>query len=305
MRRLMIWYGQLTTRPRLWARGALLAGGAVVWLVAFLVLPSLVMGAIAFARRGPDGELVWRFTLENFHQLLGYGILGWSASYLLILVRSLWMAFVTTALCLLLAYPLAFFIARRPRRTRYVLLGLVMVPFCTNLVIRAYGWMLLLGHQAPLARLAQMLGLLPANTGLYPSALAVYLGMVSSELPFAVLPLYASVERLDWSLVEAAQDLYASRRRVFRHAILPQTLPGLAAAIILTFIPTVGAFVVPDLLGGAKCMLMGNLIQQQFGASRNWPLGAAVSLALLLLTLAGLVLLRRRGHSTLPAGESG
>jgi spermidine/putrescine transport system permease protein len=291
--RLLVWYGQLTTRPRLWARGALLVGGAIAWLVAFLALPLLVMSAIGFMRRGSYGEIEWTFTLENFRRLAGYGILGWSADYLWILGRSLWIAFVTTGLCLLLGYPLAFFIASRRRVTRYLLLGLVMVPFCTNLVIRAYGWMLLLGHQSLAARLAQMAGLVEPGMGLYPSALAVYLGMVSSDLPFAVLPLYASVERLNWSLVEAAQDLYASRRRVFLQAILPQTLPGLAAAVILTFIPAMGAFVIPDLLGGAKCMLVGNLIQQQFGASRDWPFGAAVSLALLVLTLAGLFMLRR------------
>lgn len=301
MSRLVIWYGQLTTRRRLWTKGALLAGGAALWLLAFLLLPALVMAALGFTKRGPYGEVQWQFTLENFRRLLGYGLMEWSADYLLILGRSIWVALVTTVLCLLLAYPLAFFIAGRSRRTRAALLGLVMVPFCTNLVIRAYGWMLLLGHQMPPARLAQLAGFLPPDTGLYPGALAVFLGMVTSDLPFAVLPLYTSVERLDWSLVEAARDLYAPRRRVFLHAILPQTLPGLTAAIILTFIPAMGAFVVPDLLGGAKYMLVGNLIQQQFGASRDWPFGATVSLALLVLTLIGLFLFRGREG----AGERG
>ena len=295
MTRLMVWYGQLTTQRRLWAKGALLAGGAALWLLAFLLLPALAMAAISFMRRGPYGEIQWQLTLENYRRLLGYGLMEWSADYLLILGRSLVVASVTTVLCVVLAYPLAFFIASRARRTRALLLGLVMVPFCTNLVIRAYGWMLLLSHEMLPARLAQAAGLVPAGTGLYPSALAVFLGMVTSDLPFAVLPIYTNVERLDWSLVEAARDLYAPRRRVFLHAILPQTLPGLAAALILTFIPAMGAFVVPDLLGGAKYMLVGNLIQQQFGASRDWPFGAAVSVALLVLTLAGLFLLRRRG----------
>jgi spermidine/putrescine transport system permease protein len=125
--------------------------------------------------------------------------------------------------------------------------------------------------------------------------------MVSSFLPFAALPLYTSVERLDWSLVEAARDLYASRWREFRHAILPQTLPGLTVAVILTFIPAMGMFVVPDLLGGARTMLVGNVIQQQFGASRDWPFGAMISLGLMALTLAGLFLLRRYGKGGRPA----
>ena len=272
------------SRRRLWGEGALLALGAALWVTVLLVLPLVAMVALAFAQRGPYGEIVWGFTAGNFRRLAGFGLLGWSADYLLILARSVWVAFVTTLLCVALAYPLAFFIAGRSRLTRYVLLGLVIVPFCTNLVIRTYGWMMLLR-------------LLPAEAGLYPGPFAVFLGMVTSELPFALLPLYAVVERLDWSLVEAARDLYASRRRVFAHAIVPQTLPGLAAAVVLTFIPAMGAFVVPDLLGGAKYMLVGNLIQQQFGASRDLPFGAAISLALLALTLAGLFLLRsRRDH---------
>lgn len=280
MTNLLVWYGRLVTRRRLMGEGALLAIGPVLWLGLLVAVPLLAMAALAFASRGPYGEISWRLTTENFRRLLGYGLLGWSPDYLIILARSLWVAFVTTLLCLLLAFPLAFFIASRSRLTRAVLLGVVLVPFCTNLVIRTYGWMLLLG-------------LTPPEAGLYPGAFAVFVGMVTSELPFALLPLYAVVERLDWTLVEAAQDLYASRVRVFLHAILPQTLPGLAAATILTFIPAMGAFVVPDLLGGAKYMLVGNLIQQQFSASRDLPFGAALSLALLLLTLAGLFLFRR------------
>jgi len=146
-----------------------------------------------------------------------------------------------------------------------------------------------------LARLARALGLLAPDAGLYPSPLAVYIGMITAFLPFVVLPLFSSVERMDWSLVEAAQDLYASRVRTFFQAIWPQTLPGLTVGIILTFIPAMGMFVIPDLLGGAKYLLVGNLIQQQFFASRDWPYGAAVSLGLMVMTLIGLAVYRRRG----------
>ena len=286
-RGLLIWYGRLVTRRRLMGEGTLLALGPILWITLLLVLPLLAMVALAFAQSGAYGEIRWHFTLGNFRRLAGFGLLDeWSANYLLILARSVWVAAVTTVLCLVLSFPLAFFIASRSRATRAVLLGLVIVPFCTNLVIRTFGWMMLLG-------------LTPLEAGLYPGPFAVFVGMVTSELPFALLPLYAVVERLDWSLVEAAQDLYASRTRVFLHAILPQTLPGVAAATILTFIPAMGAFVVPDLLGGAKYWLVGNLIQQQFGVSRNLPFGAAVSLALLVLTLAGLFLFRRRGSNAI------
>jgi spermidine/putrescine transport system permease protein len=293
---LIVWYGQLTTPGRLRARGLAVLAGAVLWLLVLLVLPSLVLGALAFARSTPYGQVSWRFTLENFHRLLGFGIFGWSGDYLLIVGRSVWIALVTTAVCLALSYPLAFYIAARPARTRYLLLALVIIPSCTNLVIRTYAWMLILGAGLPPAALAHALGLIPADAALYPGALAVYTGIVNSFLPMAVLPLYASVERLDWSLVEAAQDLYGSRLRVFVHAVVPQTLAGLAAAVILTFIPAMGAFVVPDLLGGARYMLVGNLIQQQFFTSHDMPFGAAVSLALLVVTLAGLLAFRRPGR---------
>jgi len=292
--RLLVWYGELTTARRLYWWGGIFLVISLLWLMLFLVLPSLVLVGVAFVERGEYGELVWRFSLDNFKRLAGFGILGWSADYLLILWRSIWVALVTTSISLILAYPLAFFIANRAPRTRYLWLALVIIPFCTNLVIRTYAWMLILAHQMPPARFAHWLGLIPADTALYPSELAVYIGMVSSFLPFTVLPLYTNIERLDWSIVEAAQDLYASKPRIFFHAILPQTLPGLVTAIILTFIPAMGAFIVPDLLGGAKTMLAGNLIQQQFGASRDWPFGAAVSFGLMLLTLAGLFLLRKK-----------
>ncbi len=298
--KLMIWYGELTTGDRLWFRGMSYLGAGLIWLTVFLMLPCLVLVAVSFIQRGAYGELVWEFSLGNFRRLAGYGILGWSADYLRILARSLWVAAVTTVFCLLLAYPLAFFIANRPPRTRYLWLALVIIPFCTNLVIRTYAWMLILAQDMPPARMAQWLGLIAPDTALFPGPGAVYVGMVSSFLPFTVLPLYTNVERMDWSIVEAAQDLYASRLRTFLHAILPQTLPGLVVAMILTFIPAMGAFVVPDLLGGAKYMLAGNLIQQQFGPSRDWPFGATVSFGLMLLTLIGLFALRRRGKDIDP-----
>jgi spermidine/putrescine transport system permease protein len=205
------------------------------------------------------------------------------------------MSAVTTAITVALSYPLAFFIALRPPKRRYLWLGLVMIPFCTNLVIRTYAWMMLLSNQMPLARLAQALGLIEPSAALYPSTLALYLGMVSNSLPFAVLPLYTNVEKLDWGLLEAGRDLYAGPVRVFLHAILPQTLPGLVTAVILTFIPAMGAFVIPDLLGGGRQWMLGNLIQHQFGVSRDFPFGAAVSLVLTAITLVGLLVLRRAG----------
>ncbi|MCZ7646323.1 MAG: ABC transporter permease [Planctomycetota bacterium] len=286
----IVWEGELVARRGLYARGAALLAGGMGFIALLLALPSLALVALAFATRGTYGDVVWSFSLDQMKRLAGYGILGWSPDLLWILARSVAVAGVTTALCILLAFPLAFFVASRPPSRRYLWLALVVVPMLTNLVIRTYGWFPILGTHSPLTALARGAGLLNADESLYPGALAVYLGMVSGSLPFAVLPLYAAAERLDGSLVDAARDLYGGRWLVFRHAILPQVRVGLAVATILTFVPALGAFVIPDLLGGARYMLMGNLIQQQFFAARNWPFGAAVSLALLGCSLCGLFL---------------
>lgn len=294
MSKLLVWYGELTTGRNLLKRGLMFLSPGMLWLMVFLVLPGLVLILVSFAARGAYGELVWDFSFENYKRLTGFGIFGWTADYLVIVWRSVWVAFVTTVLSVVLSYPLCFYIAGRPERSRYLWLTLVIIPFWTNMVIRTYAWFLILAPELPFAKLAAFLGFIPAGSPLYPNAFAVYLGMVSMFLPFVTLPLYASVERLDWELVEAAQDLYASRARVFMQAILPQTLPGLSVGVILTFVPAMGMFVVPDLLGGAKYMLVGNLIQQQFGASRDWAFGAAISMGLMILTLFSLYLYRRR-----------
>jgi spermidine/putrescine transport system permease protein len=294
MNRVLIWYGELTTQRRLTKQGLKFLGVGMLWILLFLVLPGLVLVVVSFATRGSYGQLEWTFTIENYKRLLGFSVFGWTADYIIILWRSVWVAFVTSLIAVILSYPLCFFICSRPERTRYLWLMLVIIPFWTNMVIRTYAWFLILAPEFPPARLANLLGFIPPNTPLYPNAFAVYIGMVTIFLPFVALPLYASVERLDWALVEAAQDLYASRVRVFMQAILPQTLPGLSVGVILTFVPAMGMFVVPDLLGGAKYMLVGNLIEQQFGASRDWPFGAAVSMGLMLLTMLSLYFYRRK-----------
>jgi len=294
MNKLLVWYGELTTRQHLTKRGLYFLGAGMLWLMVFLVLPGLVLILVSFASRGAYGQLEWDFTIENYKRLAGFSLFGWTADYIMIVLRSVWVAFVTTAISVILSYPLCFFICARPERSRYFWLTLVIIPFWTNMVIRTYAWFLILAPELPLAKLASYVGMIAPSAPLYPNAFAVYLGMVSMFLPFVTLPLYSSVERLDWSLVEAAQDLYASRVRVFMQAILPQTLPGLSVGVILTFVPAMGMFVVPDLLGGAKYMLVGNLIQQQFGASRDWPFGAAISMGLMVLTMISLQIYRRR-----------
>ena len=291
----MVWYGELTTGSSLVKRGLLLLAPGIVWLMAFLVIPALALVVVSFASRGAYGEIDWTFSLENYKRLAGFGLLGWSADYLLILWRSTVVAAVTTLLCVVVSYPLAFFLSSRPERTRIYWLTALIVPFWVNMVIRAYALFLVLAPDLPLGRLAVYLGFVSEGSLLYPGPFAVYLGMVSMCLPFVALPLYSNVERLNWEMVEAAQDLYASRLRVFTQAILPQTLPGLTVGAVLCFVPAMGAFVVPDILGGAKYMLVGNLIQQQFGPSQDWAFGAAVSMGLTILTLVSLHIYRRWG----------
>ena len=292
----ILWHGEMTTQKALTRRGMSFLSSGIFWLTAFLILPSLIFVVLSFAERGVYGEVIWNFSFANYKRLAGFSTFGWTPDYLLILGRSVVVSLITTLVSILLSYPLTFFIASRPARNRFVWLVILIIPFWTNIVIRTYAWFLLLSPDLPFAKLAALLGFIPDGSSLYPSAFAVYIGMISDYLPFLALPLYSSVERMDWALVEAAQDLYASKFRVFTQAILPQTAPGLTVGIILTLVPTMATFVVPDLLGGAKYMLVGNLIQQQFGTSRDWPFGAAISMALMLLTLLSMRIYRRKGN---------
>ena len=212
----------------------------------------------------------------------------------MIVGRTVIVSLVTTFFCVLIAYPLAFFIAGHEPRTRDRLMVFVIVPSWVNLVIRTYAFMIVFNPASPVTQLAAALGFVKPGDGLYPSDFAVYVGMVNIFLPFIVLPLYSAVERIDWSLLEAAQDLYATKTQAFFQVLIPQTLPGLVAGIILTAIPALGMFVVPDLLGGAKTSLIGNAIAQQFGQSRDYPFGAAISFLVMGLTLLVLYLDSRR-----------
>ncbi len=207
------------------------------------------------------------------------------------------LGFGTALACIITGLPLAFFIARLPPRYKNFALTLVVIPFWTNLLIRTYAWQILLSPESWLSRFAHLLGLGANGEPLYPGTFAVAIGMICDYLPFLVLPLYSSVEKLDWSLAEAAMDLGADGVNVFRHAILPQIMPGLIAGAILVFLPATGQFVIPDLLGGAKTSMLGNAIQQQFGQSRDWPFGSAIAFVALALVLLGLWLYARKSNA--------
>ena len=226
------WYGEMTTRRQLLKRGWTLLVPGMLWLMLFLVLPGLVLVVVSVVTRGAYGQLEWVFTLENYKRLAGFSLFGWTPDYLMILWRSVVVAFVTTLVSVLLSYPLCFFIAARPERSRYMWLTLVIIPFWTNMVIRAYAWFLILSPEMPFARLAAVLGFIPEGAPLYPNAFAVYLGMVSMFLPFVTLPLYASVERLDWTLVEARYE---------SETFLEGMILALALGVIGTLLPAIRA----------------------------------------------------------------
>ncbi len=262
---------------------ALLSPG-LLWLLLFFALPLLIILLYSFMTNGPRGNVVWVFTLENYITLFTRSI------YVNAYVRSIWMSLLTTLICLLLGYPLALFIVRQPARWRTILLFLVLIPFWTNFLVRIYAWQIILANNGLINSSLMALGLPPLT--LLNTEGATLLGLVYGELPFMVLPLYAAIDRFDFTLMEAAADLGASKRRAFMRVMLPMTMPGVAAGSVLVFIPTVGQFVVSELLGGAKVDYLGNLIQRLFLRSNppNWPLGSAMAMVMMLVLMALILL---------------
>jgi spermidine/putrescine transport system permease protein len=272
-------------------------GPAVLWLVIFFLVPLLIIVGVSFLSRGEFGQLRSPLTFENYKRLAGFGLLGFEPLYPLIILRSFLLALATAGLCMLAGLPLAFFMGGLAPRYKVLALTLTVIPLWTNLLIRTYAWQILLAPNSCLARLAAAVGLVQPGQALYPSAAAVFLCLVCDYLPFFVVPLYVSVEKVDWTLVEAARDLGANAWQAFRHAILPQIKPGLTAGLFLVFLPASGQFVIPDLLGGAKTVLLGNAVQQQFGQSLDWPFGAAIATLGLAAMFLGLwVFARLTGH---------
>lgn len=259
-----------------------LLGPASVWTGLFFFLPLLLVLAISFATRGTYGGVEWTPTIENYTFML-------DRLYLWIYVRSLVLAAVTTALCLLAGFPLAYYIARAPLRRQGVWLLLVMVPFWTNFLVRTYAWMFILRTEGLMNTILTATGVIETPLEILYSDTAVLIGLVYGYLPFMVLPLYAVLGRMDFTLVEAAWDLYASGWAVLRRVILPLAKPGVIAGCLLVFIPTLGAFITPDLLGGARTMMVGNLIQHEYLVVRDWPLGSAFSFVLMAMVVAAAV----------------
>jgi spermidine/putrescine transport system permease protein len=276
----------------------LLPAWAVIGL--FLLVPVLLMVVYSFLTKEFRGGVIWDFTLAAYDQFfLNRGLFGdepptleWT--YLAVFWRSLWQAALATLSCLLVGFPTAWFIATRPARTRTVWLFLITVPYWVNLLIRTVSMRFLIRDQGPLNEALLGLGLIDAPVPLINTNLAVQLGLFYSYLPFMVLPIYAAVERYNFALSEAAADLGAGRWTTLREIVIPVVRPGIVAGCILVFIPSLGAFLAPDLLGGAKTYMIGSLIDEQFrGSLSNWPFGAAVSVILMTLVLVALFIYAR------------
>jgi spermidine/putrescine transport system permease protein len=263
----------------------LLLAPALLVLLALIALPQALMFEASLGQRSAFGGIVHGVQAGNYARAL-------EPLYLTIFARSVWLALLTTALTLLVGYPVAYWLALvASPRFRNALLALVVLPFWTSFLVRMYAWMFLLRSEGLLNMTLRALGL-PALELLYTPA-AVLIGQVYGELPFMVLPLFIALEKLERSLLEAAADLGASPARTLRHVTLPLTMPGIVAGCVLVFIPSLGAYLAPDLLGGAKTVYLGNLIQSQFAIARDVPFGAALAFLLSLLVLLLLLLFKR------------
>ncbi len=266
----------------------------------FLVLPVGLMAVYSFLTKEFRGGVDWQFSLAAYDQFfLNRGLFGdeppvleWT--YITIFWRSIWQAVVATLLCLAIGFPTAWFIATRPAHSRGVWLFLITIPYWVNLLIRTVSLKFLIRDNGPLNEALLGIGLIDGPLPLVNTNLAVQLGLFYSYLPFMVLPIYAAVERYNFALSEAAADLYASRWGTLREIVLPIVKPGIVAGCLLVFIPSLGAFLAPDLLGGAKNFMIGSLIDEQFkGSLGNWPFGAAVSMILMTLVMIALLLYAR------------
>ncbi|MCM2276622.1 MAG: ABC transporter permease [Oligoflexia bacterium] len=259
-----------------------LALPAAGWLGWFLLAPLSFIVAYSLAARGPYGTVVFRLSGENFARAA-------DPIYLKILWSSLKLAALTTVSCLAIGFPMAYAMARASRRLRGALLVLVMIPFWTNFVVRVYALKVLLAESGPVNRFALWTGLIAEPFAFANTEFAVWLGMVTNYLPFMVLPIHVALEKFDFTLLEAARDLGAPAWRGLLEVLVPLARPGIVTGALFVFTPALGEFVVPDLLGGARTMLIGNLITDQFLKTRDWPFGSALSLLLILTVLASLL----------------
>ncbi len=274
--------------------GWLLSTPALVILTLFAVGPLMIVVVYSFLAAGQYGNVEWQFSLDGWRGILWtkdifddtYGLADANIS---IFWRSIKLSVLTTILTFAVGFPTAWFIATRPQKSRALWLFLITIPFWTNLLIRTYAINEVIRNEGLMNTVLMKLGVISEPIRLIYTDTAVFIGMAYVYLPLMVLPLFAAIDRFDMKLLEAGYDLYASRMQVLRRVILPIVKPGIIAGSILVFVPSLGAYVTPRVLGGGKQMMIGNFIDLQFGQGRNWPLGAALSLTLLVIVTAALL----------------
>jgi len=268
-----------------------------LWIVIgiFMIGPLLVMAAVSLMESNVYGGVHYKFSLSGYRQILFdtnlFDEIEFNPAYINIIARSFVLALTATFLSLLIGFPAAYYISRQSNRVKNILIFLVTIPFWTNLLIRTFAWIIILGKGGVIESFFSFFGLLDKESSLnlmYTNT-AILIGLVYSYLPLMVLPIYASMEKMDVGLLEAATDLYSSRIQLIRKVILPLSMPGIIGGSILVFVPCLGAFIAPDLLGGGKKLLLGSLIQFQFSYARNWPFGAAMAMFLLALVILILI----------------
>jgi spermidine/putrescine transport system permease protein len=275
------------------ARIGLLAPG-ILTIFCIGIMPLSIVLVYSFLEPGDFGGVSWVVSFDAYVQLLFEEdifdeTLTFSTDYLEIFLRSVSLGLFTTVACLLLGFPTAYFIATQPPARRNAWLFLITIPFWTNLLIRTYAMLLILRDQGVINMSLIEIGLIDRAIPILYTDFAVCLGLVYAYLPFMVLPIFASLEKLDFRLVEASYDLYATRFKVLKRIIIPLAKPGIAAGCILVLIPSLGAYITPALLGGGKSLMIGNLIELQFGQARNWPFGSAIALVLMVIVMLSLM----------------
>jgi spermidine/putrescine transport system permease protein len=271
-------------------RGFLIGLPSLLYLVLLFAVPLLIVVVYSFATRSRTGS-----TVLGDWNVSAYGRLA-DSLVLEIALRSAGLALLTTVICLAVGYPFAYYLATRSPRVRAVLLVLVMIPFWSNFLVRTYAWRVILGSDGPLVGALDSVGI---ELRLLFTPFAVVLGLVYGFLPFMILPLYAALERLDAGLVEAARDLYASGWQAFRRVTWPLSRPGVVAGSVLVFIPSFGAYVTPEILGGSRTTMLGSYVVRQFLSARDWPFGSALSVAILVVMLGAAMAYFRSGGKTL------
>lgn len=270
------------------------------FLTVFFLGPLVIMVVYSWLKPGLYGGVEWQFFHLNYGQILGWADTKYEKFdpvYLYIFLRSLRLALLTVLTCLLVSYPAAFWVARMPDRRRTFMIFLITLPFFVSLIVRLFAWVLILRPSGFLNQGLLGLGVINEPLDLLYQDAAVIIGMTYIFIPFMFLPIYGSVEKLSQSQIEASSDLGARGIQTFRRIILPATLPGIVAGCVITFIPALGNFIVPSVLGGAKVLMIGNLIEQQFLSARNWPFGAALAMLIMAAVLCLLILQLRLGRS--------